>query len=225
MVARQTAWRRRSPDGSARRSRISAAGARRMRSGFAGEILSVDPGHAQTLHLLGLIEHQRGRSDDAIEHIRTAIMRDGRDPAFHHNLGNILRALGRPAEAMSCYERALALAPTSVDTLYNLGNTCQDLGQPERAIAYFERALRLRPEAIELHNNLGTGVAGSRPVRRSDRLLSQGAGAPAGSLSRASTTSVARCRRRGSWMRRRPAMSALLRFGRIVSRALSDSAS
>jgi tetratricopeptide (TPR) repeat protein len=123
------------------------------------EILSVvDPGHAQTLHLLGLLEHQRGRSDEAIEHIHMAIMRDGRDPAFHHNLGNILRALDRLAEAIGCYERALALAPASVDTLYNLGNTHQDLGQPERAAAYFERALRLNPEAVELHNNLGTAL-------------------------------------------------------------------
>ncbi len=122
------------------------------------EILSVDPGHAQTLHLLGLIEHQHGRSDQAIVHIRAAIMRDGRDPAFHHNLGNILRALDRLAEAIRCYERALALAPASVDTLYNLGNAHQDLGQPERAAAYFERALRLTPEAIELHNNLGTAL-------------------------------------------------------------------
>jgi tetratricopeptide (TPR) repeat protein len=122
------------------------------------EILSVDRGHAQTLHLLGLIEHQRGRSDEAIEHIRMAIMQDGRDPAFHHNLGNILRALDRCVEAISCYEHALALAPASVDTLYNLGNTYQDLGQPEHAAAYFERALRLKPEAIELQNNLGTAL-------------------------------------------------------------------
>ncbi len=122
------------------------------------EILSVDPGHAQTLHLLGLIEHQRGRSDEAIEHIRAAIIRDRRDPAFHHNLGNILRALDRLAEAISCYERTLALAPASVDTLYNLGNTYQDLRQPARAAAYFERALRLNPEAIELHNNLGAAL-------------------------------------------------------------------
>jgi tetratricopeptide (TPR) repeat protein len=122
------------------------------------DILSLDPGHAQTLHLLGLIEHQRGRSDAAVEHIRMAIMRDGREPAFHHNLGNILRTLDRPGEAITCYERALALAPGSVDTLYNLGNTCQDLGQSERAAAHFERALRLNPEAIELHNNLGTAL-------------------------------------------------------------------
>lgn len=121
-------------------------------------ILSIDPDHAQTLHLLGLIEHQRGRSDEAIERIRMAIARNGREPAFHHNLGNILNERDRPTEAMTSYERALALAPGSADTLYNLGNICQDLGQPERAIAYFERALRVRPDALELHNNLGSAL-------------------------------------------------------------------
>jgi tetratricopeptide (TPR) repeat protein len=122
------------------------------------QILSIDPGHAQTLHLLGLIEHECGRSDDAIQRIRIAIARNGRDPAFHHNLGNILRAQNRPAEALTCYEHAIALAPGSVDTLYNLGNICHDLGRTERAIAFFERALRLRPDAVELHNNLGTAL-------------------------------------------------------------------
>jgi tetratricopeptide (TPR) repeat protein len=122
------------------------------------QILSVDPGHAQTLHLLGLIEHQCGRSDEAIEHIRIAISRNSRDPAFHHNLGNILRARDRAVEALTCYERALALAPNSVDTLYNLGTTCHDLGHPEQAIGYFERALRQKPDAAELHNNLGLAL-------------------------------------------------------------------
>jgi tetratricopeptide (TPR) repeat protein len=122
------------------------------------QILSVDPGHAQTLHLLGLIEYQGERRDDAIRHIRMAIARNGKDAAFHHNLGNILRAQDRPAEALTCFEHAIALAPDAVDTLYNLGNICQDLGWLERAIGFFERALRVRPDAIELHNNLGTAL-------------------------------------------------------------------
>jgi tetratricopeptide (TPR) repeat protein len=136
-----------------------------QRAGRAGDaervcrsILAVDPGHAPTLHLLGLVEQERGRSDEAIEHIRAAIARNGRDPAFHHNLGNVLRAQGRFAEAMKCYERALTLAPGSVDTLYNLGNACLELGRPDQAVNYFERALPHRPDAIELHNNLGTAL-------------------------------------------------------------------
>jgi tetratricopeptide (TPR) repeat protein len=124
------------------------------------QILVIDPDHAQTLHLLGLIEYQRGRSDAGIERIRKAIMRDSRDAAFHHNLGNILRARERHTEALACYEQALALAPSSVDTLYNLGNTYQDLEQSEQAIGYFERALRLRPDVAELHNNLGLALEG-----------------------------------------------------------------
>jgi tetratricopeptide (TPR) repeat protein len=119
--------------------------------------LSVDPGHAQTLHLLGLVAHRQGRAGEAVEHIRMAIARDGRDPAFHHNLGNIFKALD-PAAALKCYERALVLDPRSVDTLYNLGNTCQELGRLERAVACFERALRLRPDSVELHNNLGSAL-------------------------------------------------------------------
>ncbi len=119
--------------------------------------LAIDPGHAQTLHLLGLLAHQQGRADEAVAHVRAAIACDGRDPAFHHNLGNILKTRD-PAAALKCYERALALDPRSVDTLYNLGNTCQELGRLERAVAYFERALRLRPDAVELHNNLGSAL-------------------------------------------------------------------
>ena len=121
-------------------------------------ILAVDQGHPQTLHLLGLIEHQRGRANEAIEHIRMAIARNGRDPAFHHNLGNILKAQGQAAEAMKYYERALALAPDAVDTLYNLGNTCHELGHAAEAARYFERAVRLRPDVAELQNNLGLAL-------------------------------------------------------------------
>jgi tetratricopeptide (TPR) repeat protein len=121
-------------------------------------ILGVAPGHAPALHLLGVLEHQRGRSDDAVEHIRAAIARDSRDPAFHHNLGNVLRALRRPAEALGCFEQALALAPGSVDTLYNLANACHDLGRVAEAVGYFERALRLQPDAVELHHNLATAL-------------------------------------------------------------------
>ena len=54
-------------------------------------ILVIDPDNAHALHLLGLIEHQLGRSDFAIERIRKAITRNSGDPVFHHNLGNILR--------------------------------------------------------------------------------------------------------------------------------------
>jgi tetratricopeptide (TPR) repeat protein len=118
------------------------------------QILAIDRDDAQALHLFGLIVHQQGRTEQAIDLIRSAIARNGRDPAFHHNLGNMLRSR-EPAAAMRCYRRALSLAPDSADTLYNLGNIYQEQGRLDDAVGCFERALRLRPDAIELHNNLG----------------------------------------------------------------------
>jgi len=59
-------------------------------------ILRHDPGHAQALHLSGLLAHQSGRTGQAIALIEQAIRRDPRVPDFHGNLGNALRSAGGP---------------------------------------------------------------------------------------------------------------------------------
>ena len=58
-------------------------------------VLSGDPGHLDSLHHLGLLARQRGRPDLAHDHIARAIALDDRVPELHHNLGNVLRDLGR----------------------------------------------------------------------------------------------------------------------------------
>jgi tetratricopeptide (TPR) repeat protein len=121
-------------------------------------ILSIDPNHVHSLHLLGLVAYRRGLRDVAIERIGKAIAVNDSLPEFHHNLGNILREEGRPEEAASCYRRTLSLKPDSVDTLYNLGNVLQDLGQLEQAVAYFQQAVTLKPDSVAIHNNLGAAL-------------------------------------------------------------------
>ena len=80
-------------------------------------ILVIDPGHAHTLHLLGLIEHQLRRSEVGIERIRKAILRNGRDPTFHHNLGN---RDGSPQRRRATSGRS---PPDHPETHNNLGPT------------------------------------------------------------------------------------------------------
>jgi tetratricopeptide (TPR) repeat protein len=121
-------------------------------------ILSVDPGHVHSLNLLGLLAHHRGQPDIALERIGRAIALNNRIPDFHHNLGNILREMGRLEEAAAAYQRAMILDPNSVGTLYNLGNVNQDLARLDQAVAYFERALTLRPDSVEIVTNLGTAL-------------------------------------------------------------------
>ena len=74
-------------------------------------ILTVDPDHADAIHLLGVIASQTGKLDLAVETIRRAIALKGGAPAFHVNLGNALMAQGKLEEAVACYRRALELKP------------------------------------------------------------------------------------------------------------------
>ena len=55
------------------------------------QILAVEPQHADALHLLGVLAHQVGRDDLAVEMIRQAITLAPENPAAHSNLGAVLK--------------------------------------------------------------------------------------------------------------------------------------
>src|SRR5262249_6113518 len=69
--------------------------------------LGVNANHADALPLLGVIALQCGHLDSAIELIGWAIEENGREPQYHHNLGNALKEKKEPARALSAYENAL----------------------------------------------------------------------------------------------------------------------
>src|SRR5262249_47422058 len=71
------------------------------------QILQVDPGHADALHLLGVMAGQAGKKDQAIRYIRQAIRARPGEPAFHYNLGKALQDQGYWPEAIMEYRQAL----------------------------------------------------------------------------------------------------------------------
>src|SRR5947209_2198690 len=75
------------------------------------QILQADPEHPDAWHLLGVLAHQAGRNDVAVEYLSRAIALAPALAAYHSNLGEVYRALRKPAEAVACYRRALALEP------------------------------------------------------------------------------------------------------------------
>ena len=85
-------------------------------------ILAADSRHADALHLLGVICHQVGRNDVAVDLIGKAIDVDGTVAAYHSNLGTVFQALGNLQQAGICFNRALALKPDWPEVLTNLGN-------------------------------------------------------------------------------------------------------
>jgi predicted O-linked N-acetylglucosamine transferase (SPINDLY family) len=104
---------------------------------------------------LGLLAHQIGKNDVAVELISKALTLKPNYIEAHINLGNALRAQGKLEEAVASYHQALALEPDHADAHYNLGNTFKDLGRLEEAVASYRRTLILKPDDAEAYNNLG----------------------------------------------------------------------
>jgi protein O-GlcNAc transferase len=102
-----------------------------------------------------VLSHQLGRNDAAADFIAKAIAENDRVSSFHNNLGNVLRALGRLEQAVTSYERALALKPDSVEALYNLAVTEQDRGKLDVAAAAYRRVIHGKPDHAAAHSNLG----------------------------------------------------------------------
>jgi protein O-GlcNAc transferase len=119
------------------------------------QILQAEPHHADALHFLGVLAHQAGRNDLAVDLICRAIAQNDQVPAFHNNLGNALKAQGKLQEAAASYARVLAHNPNHVGALFNLGLALQMQGKLEEAAGAYRRALSNKSDFVEAHGNLG----------------------------------------------------------------------
>lgn len=119
------------------------------------QILAIDPHHAETHHLLGLIAYRTGALQEAVELLSQATQENQSQPTYWFNFGVVLQKQGKATEALSAYERAVALHPQYPEAHSNVGNVLMESGQLEGAAAAYQRALRIRPEYVEAHNNLG----------------------------------------------------------------------
>ncbi len=72
-----------------------------------------------------------------------------------HNLGNMVRRMGRIAEAEAEYRVALQQAPDAPDLLNHLGIALLAQAKHAESEACLRRALRIKPDHAEAHNNLG----------------------------------------------------------------------
>jgi tetratricopeptide (TPR) repeat protein len=119
------------------------------------QVLAADPRHADSLHLLGVVAFQTGRSRIAVELIRKAINIKGNVAAYHSNLGNALKEQGRLTFAFACYRKALALEPDFAAAHCNLGNALKALGHLEDAVGCYRKSLALDPGVPDTYYNLG----------------------------------------------------------------------
>ena len=108
------------------------------------QILQQRPGHADALHLLGVLHAQTGRLEDAFPLLAKAVRRAPRNAGFQSDLANVLTRLGRFDEAVARFRRAAAFDPGNADIPYNLGHALRQAGRPAEAVEWFEKALAIR---------------------------------------------------------------------------------
>ncbi|SOF00709.1 Tetratricopeptide (TPR) repeat [Burkholderia sp. OK233] len=118
-------------------------------------VLAAWPGHADALHLLGLMAHAYGNLDLAIAHLCQACLAPRAPAVYSSNLAEMYRQKGMLAEGEEAAQRAVAMDPSLVSGWNNLGILLQESGKLEQSLACLERVIALKPDWAEAHNNLG----------------------------------------------------------------------
>jgi protein O-GlcNAc transferase len=123
------------------------------------QILQLDPRHAEALHHMGLIAHQVGKLDIAVNYLERSLALMRHNPRCHSNLGMVYQAQGKLDQALACYQKALRLKPDYHEAHNNLANTLVEQGKLDEAVASYRRALALNANNAQPHYNLGSVLA------------------------------------------------------------------
>jgi tetratricopeptide (TPR) repeat protein len=122
------------------------------------EILATNPAHFDSLHLLGVVEMNRGDAALAVELIGKALQINKRSAPAHSNMGLALRALARYSEALSACDRAIAAQSDNVLAHYNRALILLDMARYEQALTGFRKTLGMNPNLREAHTNMGVAL-------------------------------------------------------------------
>jgi protein O-GlcNAc transferase len=131
-------------------------------------VLKAQPRHFDSLHLLGVIHHQRGDHALAVRQIEAALEINPNDAFAHCNRAAALRQMQSPGAAVASYDQAIALKPDFVEAFNHRGNALQNLKQFDAAVASYDRAIELKPDYSEAFNNRGVAL---QALRRFDSAL------------------------------------------------------
>ena len=118
------------------------------------QALALDPLHADSLHLMGLLCFRAHQYDHAVEWLVLAIRREPR-PEFLASLGRALRQQSRHDEALQTFDKAIQLKPTDAELWRELGAVLTDLKRADEAVLAFQHALTLDPNNVGAADQCG----------------------------------------------------------------------
>ena len=113
------------------------------------QALALDPKHANSLHLLGLIHGETNRLDLAVDLIASAIRCNPNNHEYFLHLGELLQHQNKVDEARKCFDLAIKLAPNLAVGWIKLGNLLRLQQRYEEVLLTYEHAFALDPNNAE----------------------------------------------------------------------------
>ena len=142
--------------------------------------LSLSSNHVKALDNLGLSLEAQNRSDEALSAYRRAIAAEAGSPHASEqpllNLGTLLNARTRFAEAVQPLDQAILLAPTCARCHEELSRAYTGTGQNAAGIREMEQASALDPLNPRLHYQLGQIYRRAGMQAKADAELKRSAG-------------------------------------------------
>lgn len=137
------------------------------------QILAVMPQHFDALHLLGVVQQQRGRYDEALGLLQAAIRVQPTSAEAHFNLAKTWHDAGRFDEAAASYRQAILRKLSFAEAHFNLGNVLREQHRYDESAAAFREALRVRPNYPKALANLGSVLTDLGQFEEAERVLLQ----------------------------------------------------
>ena len=109
------------------------------------QALTLDPKHADSLHLLGLIHARTNRLDLAVDLIVSAVRCNPNNHEYFLNLGELLQHQNKLDEARKSFDLAIKLAPNLAAGWIRLGSLLRIQRRYDEALLTYEHAFTLDP--------------------------------------------------------------------------------
>ncbi len=118
-------------------------------------LLAGNPDDANALHLLGMLSHQAGDSEQGAELIEKAVKLLPDFPLFLNNLGHVQLSLYKLEKAEDAFTQAMHLDSNMVESLYGLAECYRRKGDLQRAAGNLQLVLESAPQHTDAIVSLG----------------------------------------------------------------------
>lgn len=112
-------------------------------------VLAEAPDHADALHFLGLLKHQRDGSAEGLELMKKSLESGPPNAGYLVNYGQVLQAHGQLEESIRQFRKALAISPSFPEALTGLGQSQEMQGTPFKARESYRKAYEIDSSNVE----------------------------------------------------------------------------